>query len=77
VRVTHPSGAYSDYAFNTLTEYTFDNSGYESNVLKIAIDEGFSSNVKLEDEPLYFLIDEKFYEVENKVASLGVLISKK
>lgn len=77
VRVTHPSGVYTDYKFNTLTEYTLDNSGFESNVLKIAIDQGFASNVKNEGEAQYFLIDEKFYEVENKLSSLGVLISKK
>ncbi len=77
VRVTHPSGTYSDYAFNTLTDYTLDNSGYESNVLKIAIDQGYASNVKNENGAQYFLIDEKFYEVENNLSSLGALISKK
>lgn len=77
VRVTHPSGVYTDYAFNTLTDYTLDNSGYESNVLKIAIDQGYASNVKNEDAAQYFLIDEKFYEVENNLSSLGALISKK
>lgn len=77
VRVTHPSGVYTDYAFNTLTDYTLDNSGYESNVLKIAIDQGYASNVKQEDVARYFLIDEKFYEVENNLSSLGALISKK
>jgi len=77
VRVTHPSGTYSDYVFNTLTDHILDNSGFENNVLKIAIDQGYASNVKQEDVARYFLIDEKFYEVENRLSTLGVLISKK
>ncbi len=76
VRVINPSNTYTDYKFNVLEEFNLVDSDFNSNILSVTSSQGVSLTAKQSDANRHFQIDEKFFEVENKLSSLGVLISK-
>lgn len=77
VRVVNPSSSYTDYKFNVMEEFSLTSSNFESNILSVTSNQGVSLTAKQSDANRYFQINEEFFEVENRLSLLGVLISKK